>query len=267
MRGIRVRAHAKINPVLRVGEARQDGYHDVWTVYQLIDLHDIVEITSAESTRVLCTDETLSGDSNLASKALRLLSEWIKVPPLRIFIDKRIPIEAGLGGGSSDAAATLWGVNEILDRPLHAIDLVQIAAACGSDVPFLTLRTPRAIGTGRGEQVQPIEADSESPIVLAKPHVGCSTAKMYAKLAVRSGAVPPDDLSLHQNDFDAIAPSESSKLIKMLNGHLCGSGAAVYSQASTAADAISMAHGLQTEGYWADATHTIRKISEAEWIQ
>jgi 4-diphosphocytidyl-2-C-methyl-D-erythritol kinase len=236
-------------------------------LYQLIDLHDLVEITAADSTRIICTDSSLSGDSNLAAKALRMLSEWINVPSLRIFIDKRIPIEAGLGGGSSDAAAVLWAVNEILDRPLHTPDLLQIGAACGSDVPFFIHRSPRAVGTGRGEQIQPIDAEPEVPIVLAKPPVGCSTAKMYADLDVHSGAVPPDDLSFHQNDFDAIAPSESRELIKRMNGHLCGSGSAVYSQAPDTTTAMQMARDLQSAGYWALATNTLQKLTETEWIQ
>jgi 4-diphosphocytidyl-2-C-methyl-D-erythritol kinase len=266
MNTIRIKAHAKINLVLSVGDKRSDGYHSIYTVLQAIELHDNIEISkdSSGSIRVLCTIDELSGERNLAYKALRLLREWVEVPPLRVFIDKNIPIQAGLGGGSSDAAAVLCAVNVMLGRIVPEKDLLDIASACGSDVPFFLLRRATGVATGRGDEVSLFEAPPSFPIVIAKPQVGCDTATMYESLKTKSGAKPPSETFF--NDFDAIAPQESADLISRLGGHLCGSGSAVWSKVADGQQAEQIAAQLRGEGYWAISSRTLESIEEPEWI-
>ncbi|MCW5947369.1 MAG: 4-(cytidine 5'-diphospho)-2-C-methyl-D-erythritol kinase [Fimbriimonadales bacterium] len=266
MNSLRIKAHAKINLVLSVGDRRPDGYHNIYTIFQAVALHDTIEITkeATGSTRVICTIEELSGEANLADKALRLLREWVEVPPIRVFIDKRIPIQAGLGGGSSDAAAVLFAVNVMLDRPVRTKDLFVIASACGSDVPFFLARHATSVGIGRGDELSPLEPIPPIPLIIAKPHVGCDTASMYAALSIRSGAKPPAKESF--NDFDSVAPSESAHLISRLGGHLCGSGSAVWAKATDMLHAESTVMQLIQEGYWAVSTQTIETIEGPEWI-
>lgn len=266
MKSIRIKAHAKINLVLSVGDRRPDGYHNIYTIFQAVALHDTIEISkvTSGSTRVICTIEELSGKANLADKALRLLQEWVEVPPLRVFIDKKIPLQAGLGGGSSDAAAVLYGVNMMLGRSVRTTDLFDIASACGSDVPFFLARHATSVGMGRGDELSPLEPIPPFPLIIAKPHVGCDTASMYAALVNRSGAKPPAKESF--NDFDSVAPSESAHLISRLDGHLCGSGSAVWAKAADMMHAERTVAQLIQEGYWAAATQTIESMEEPEWI-
>lgn len=262
MKGLKIKAHAKINPILRVGELRPDGYHEVWATLRAIELHDTIEITPDSETRLLCTIGELSGESNLAWKALRLLSEWVEIPPVRIFIEKRIPVEAGLGGGSTDAAALLYAINLMIGKPLAPGDLNQIGAVCGSDVPFFLARKPAAIATGRGDRIEFVESPPSEPILIAKPHIGHKTAEMYAKLTTRSGATPPPTPDPH-NDFETIVSRESKLLMERLGAHLTGSGSAVWMRTN---HAEQIAKKLSADGIWATATRTLENIEEPEWI-
>lgn len=128
----RVRAHAKINLALVVGPLRPDGKHEVATVLQRVDLHDDVELEAAASLRVTGFD----GDT-IVAKALRELAATAGVTPAwAVRIEKRIPVAAGLGGGSSDAATAVMLANELLPSPLPFDELDRLAARIGADVPF-----------------------------------------------------------------------------------------------------------------------------------
>lgn len=254
------KAYAKINPYLAVGRLREDGYHDIDTIFQAVELHDIVTIAPADNTRVVCSIEELNNENNLASKALRLCAEVFEFPSLEIRIEKNIPVQAGLGGGSSDAAATLRLLNRLSGGALTR-DLASIALACGSDVPFFLGSSTRARAKGRGELLEPMEPLPPTPLVLAMPPgVYCSTAKAFAML----DASPPKGGA--QNDFERVAPAESVELIARMNAlgadtvGLCGSGSAVYGFLS---DAGCAAKELEESGFWAVATSTITSFGDS----
>ena len=149
-------AYAKINLSLKVLERREDGYHDIETLFQTVSVADTITVRVDDGGRgieVTSDDPSLpAGDENLAGRAARALLDEKKIadsaPRIRICIRKRIPVGAGLGGGSGDAATTLVALNRLLDLRLSAERLESIGATVGSDVPFL-VRGGAAIGRGR----------------------------------------------------------------------------------------------------------------------
>jgi 4-diphosphocytidyl-2-C-methyl-D-erythritol kinase len=165
---IRVEAPAKINLCLRVGEPRSDGFHRVVTVFVALGLADVLEIEPAEATAV----EGFDGDT-LVRGALDLLGET-----QRVRIEKRIPVAAGLGGGSSDAAAVL----RALGVGREPNELYRMARELGSDVPFFLSGLEVALGTGRGDRLTPLlELPRDFGVVLVPDPDGLSTAEVYAR--------------------------------------------------------------------------------------
>ena len=155
---IRIPAFAKINLSLEVIGRRDDGYHEIATILQTIDLADAVTIRQSDSLLVECDQPGLDGERNLVWTAARALAERAGIAPrARISIVKRIPVAAGLGGGSADAAAALRGLNRIWGLDWPASELAAIAAGIGSDVPFL-LYGGTALATGRGDCITPLPA-------------------------------------------------------------------------------------------------------------
>ncbi len=179
-------ASAKINLWLRVTGKRDDGYHEVETRLCPISLADEISLSKRpdKAVKLTCSDATVPTDeSNLALRALRAFesatgtrSGW------DIHLEKRIPHGAGLGGGSSDAAAMLRGLNELGGSPLNAPQLSELAAALGSDVPFF-LQEAVCDAIGRGEKVQPVEFPWRLPIVLIKPSFNIPTPWAYHRWA------------------------------------------------------------------------------------
>ncbi len=174
------RAYAKVNLVLRVGAPRPDGLHPICSLFASLDLADEVLVAPAERDEVVCAG--VEGD-NLATAALSAFREAAadaELPPLRVDIRKRIPVAAGLAGGSADAAAVLRAANEIAGSPLTADGLRGVAARLGSDVPSQV--APRhALVTGVGEVVEPVDLP-EMTLLLAPRSEGLSTAAVYAEL-------------------------------------------------------------------------------------
>ena len=151
-----VLAFAKLNLTLEVLGRRGDGYHEVRTILQTVDLADQLEIRPYPSLRVECDDPALNGEANLAWRAAKALARSRSIQPrASIFIQKRIPVGMGLGGGSSDAAAALIALNQLWGLSLGAEELAQVAAELGSDVPFF-LWGGTALAEGRGERVKPL---------------------------------------------------------------------------------------------------------------
>jgi 4-diphosphocytidyl-2-C-methyl-D-erythritol kinase len=188
MTAVTARVPAKVNLQLAVGPLRADGYHDVVTVYHAVSLFDEVTVAPAERDRVTVTGEgagSVPADgSNLAIRAARALVQALgpgcqDSPGLEIRISKRIPVAAGLAGGSADAAATLVACNELWSGGLSQAQLCEIAAGIGSDVAFALLGGT-AIGMGRGERVTPALAAGTYHWVLAFAAGGLSTAEVYA---------------------------------------------------------------------------------------
>jgi 4-diphosphocytidyl-2-C-methyl-D-erythritol kinase len=184
---VTVRVPAKVNLQLAVGPVRADGYHDVATVYHAVSLFDEVTVAPAEHDSVAVTGEGADnvplGDGNLAARAAGALQALgpgsREATRLAIQISKRIPVAAGLAGGSGDAAATLIACNELWGTGLSQQELCELASGIGSDVAF-GLLGGTAIGIGRGEQVTPVLTSGTFHWVLAFANGGLSTADVYA---------------------------------------------------------------------------------------
>jgi 4-diphosphocytidyl-2-C-methyl-D-erythritol kinase len=184
---IRCVAPAKVNLFLEVLGKRADGFHEIATLMLAIDLCDTLDFSPAAdgSLSLTCDDPALPvGPDNLVLKAAsRLRTEFACTAGATIRLTKRIPWGAGLGGGSSDAAATLEGLNELWRLAASRADLARIGAELGSDVPFF-LNGPAAWCTGRGEMVSPMPVGRSLDLVLVKPAEGLATADVYRKLRV-----------------------------------------------------------------------------------
>lgn len=180
-----LRANCKINLGLDVLRRRDDGYHDLETVmYPVHDLCDEVEVTrtAAAGADFRATGITIDCDpaDNLCLKAFRLMQARYGVDGVAIRLEKRIPFGAGLGGGSSDATAVILAIDELFALRLSEAELIDCAAALGSDTAFFVRNTPQ-LCTGRGEVMQPAPVDlSGWTIVLIKPDEGVSTREAYA---------------------------------------------------------------------------------------
>jgi 4-diphosphocytidyl-2-C-methyl-D-erythritol kinase len=179
---LRLRAPAKLNLYLRVLGRRADGYHEIETVFERINLADELTVESAPSgISLTCDEPTLScGLDNLVVRAALLLHEFSGTAQgARIHLMKRIPIAAGLGGGSSDAAATLIGLNDLWDLGLSRNELLPLAARLGSDVPFFLLPAPFAVGRGRGDVCEAVPHTRRLCHVLVIPDAQLSTKEIY----------------------------------------------------------------------------------------
>lgn len=191
---VHVKAPAKINLTLDVLGKRDDGYHEVEMVMTTVDLADRIEITDKKenSISILSHNRFVPDDErNLAYKAASLLKQKFKIQTgVNIKIEKNIPVAAGLAGGSSDAAATLKGLNQLWNLSLTIDELAQIGAEIGSDVSFCVYGGT-ALAKGRGEIIQPLPAPPKCWVILAKPSIGVSTSEVYGKLNL-SRLVHPD---------------------------------------------------------------------------
>jgi 4-diphosphocytidyl-2-C-methyl-D-erythritol kinase len=199
---VTVRVPAKVNLQLSVGPRRDDGYHDLMTVFHSVSLFDEVTVRPADRASVRVTGQDASqvptGRTNLAARAARALAAAVKrrQSGVQIEIRKRIPIAAGLAGGSADAAATLVACNELWQAGLTQAELSEIAAGLGSDVPFALLGGT-AIGQGRGERLTAALAAGTYHWVLAFATGGLSTPDVYAACDRLRDAAPvaPPELS------------------------------------------------------------------------
>lgn len=176
------RASAKVNLSLRVLRRCDDGFHEIETVMAPITLSDSLEIDAARDFHFRCNDSSLStGEDNLVVRAARLFFAQTKMPAnVSLNLQKRIPHGAGLGGGSSDAAATLRGLNKLFATNLPAEILQELAAELGSDVPFF-LEERAAVCRGRGEQIEPVQLPTRFPLLLLKPGFSVPTPWAYSR--------------------------------------------------------------------------------------
>jgi 4-diphosphocytidyl-2-C-methyl-D-erythritol kinase len=239
----RAPAPAKINLALVVGPPRDDGRHEVLTVLQRIDLVDRIELHEAAELSV----DGFAGDT-LVRTSLRELAAAAGVDPRwRVRIEKKIPVAAGLGGGSSDAATALRLANETLPEPLAQDELQRIAAGLGSDVPFFLVDGPQ-LGTGDGSELAPVEIPQDFWVVVLLPNgaVKTSTADVYAAFDARKDVAgfaerrqtlldglahverPRDLAALPPNDLASSPLADEMKAAGAFRADVSGAGPALY---------------------------------------
>ncbi len=181
MQGMEELAHAKVNLFLRVLRRREDGFHEIETSIAPITLCDSLEIELANKFEFHCDEPNLAGEDNLVVRATRLsFSETNREPKVRLTLRKEIPHGAGLGGGSSDAAAALRGLNRFFDAGLSRERLSTLGAQLGSDISFF-LNETAAICRGRGEIVTPTALPEPLSLLLLKPEFGVPSSWAYSR--------------------------------------------------------------------------------------
>ena len=291
---VHARAPGKINVFFEVGEVQPDGYHDVASVFQAVSLYE--DVWASIDDRFSATVEGADGidvsgvpldDTNLAVRAARLIAREIGYEGgIRLHIRKGVPVAGGMGGGSADAAATLVAVNELLDGRLTTLELQEIGAELGADVPFAVLGGT-AIGTGRGDELTPALARGRFEWVMCLHSGGLSTPAVYAELdreraevAIRPVAVPPavdpavlqalragdagDLANVIRNDLQRPACTLVPELDQVMfdgDAHgawaafVSGSGPTVVFLAEDADEAEDLAERLSHSGYTALRAH------------
>lgn len=193
-------AYAKLNLTLDVLGKREDGYHDLQSVMQTISVRDDIEIDvgTGKPWVLKCDKEGVPTDeSNLAWKAAKIYLDAMKKDPdgLEIRITKRIPSQAGMGGGSADAAAVLRALNRHYGEPLSIFALAELGAQVGSDVPFCTI-CGTAMVEGRGERIRKLPDMPDCVFVICKPDFSASTPELYKKLDETVIAKHPDNRAM-----------------------------------------------------------------------
>lgn len=297
-REVEVAAPGKINLILRVLDRRPDGYHNLWSVMQTIDLADTVvveEENGAPGIRLSCEGADLpAGSQNLAYRAAELvLARLGQDRGIRLNVRKRLPVAAGVGGGSSDAAATIRALSTLFGTGWSREKMAAIGREIGSDVPFF-FYGPTALVEGRGDRVSPIQLDGEGWLVLVNPGGPIATAWAYAKLAgSRSKRTAPpfcppllltgsgvegvpavrweELLALMGNDFGPVMEQEYPVLreLRLLlldcgaqAAVLAGSGSTVWGVFPSEVAAKSAAEGLgRRPGWRVWVTRTQRSVS------
>lgn len=270
------KAYAKVNLTLQVGSRRPDGYHAVMSVMQRISLWDTVTVErgTGRDTLLCSVPVTENVDDNLCMKATRAFfaETGTKSDGVTITLEKHIPVQAGLGGGSSDAAAVLRALRTLYAPDISDGRLETLAARLGSDVPFF-IRGGTQLATGRGEVVSPLPQLAAGWFVVVKPDEGYSTAEMYRRLdepgsmlvrnsrymqdAVAANNVHAVAVELH-NSFERVVPKDSSlRTIKdalraqgALGTLLSGSGSAVFGLFDDQSAAAAAAEALKKTWPW-----------------
>ena len=182
MKGITRKAYAKLNLFLNIKNKREDGFHEIETIFERISLFDTVDIcTNEEKSIVLtCSNTKLENNENLCYKAAELFLNKTELEEgVTIHLDKNIPIGSGLGGASSDAAAVLLGLNDLLKTDLSKQELYMLGAQIGSDVNFFISEERFAIGVGRGEEITPIKSDKILNHILLLGHEEMLTKTVF----------------------------------------------------------------------------------------
>jgi len=279
-RRVRVSACAKINLSLGVGRARADGYHQVRTVLQAIDLADTLTFVARPGPfTIVCKEPGVPTDSrNLIWKAaleLARVTDRTSVDGVEVRLQKRIPAQAGLGGGSADAAAALRALSMLWNLKLDAAALAPIARQIGADVPFFLLGGA-AYGSGRGDDLLPLADIRPFHVVIAKPDFGVATAAAYGWFdedgagqdAPRSLAAWPETLLSVRNDLEPPVTrrhSEVAELVAQLEqagaaaAAMSGSGSAVFGLFTTPQAAQRAGKALAAPGIQVLRAKTLRR--------
>lgn len=279
-----VRAPAKVNLCLAVIARLPDGYHRVETVLQAVSLWDDVVLRPARGISLTCNHPDIpTGDDNLCHRAAVLLRQCVPSgrtrPGVAITLRKRVPAQAGLGGGSSDAAATLVGLNRLWDLRFRREELSGMAAEIGADVPFF-LRGGTALGRDRGQMLTRLAVAPVLDLVLARRGPGVPTAWAYVRChptgdegsskrmirAVTEGSRTAIAAAL-RNDLEAAVLPERADIAELKQAMLdcgalgvlmCGSGSAVFGLFAGRDSAQETAAAMDKNGVWARAVRSIR---------
>lgn len=224
-RQVAVEAPAKVNLTLDIKGKRQDGYHELETVMHQISLVDRITITAIpEGIEVLSNcSELPAGEMNLAYKAAQaVLTQYPGQGGVSIYIDKNIPLGAGLAGGSTDAAAVLKGINSLYNLNLSRQQLMAMGEEIGSDVPFC-LQGGTALARGRGEILEPLPPNLQLHMVLVKPRFSVATAEVYRQFDMAKVTNPPDTRAFlegwHHCDMIGICQSMENVLETVTAAH------------------------------------------------
>lgn len=265
-------AYGKINLYLDVLNRREDGYHNIKSVMQTVSLYDTVTITEAEEVFMTCSDPTLTcGKDNLCLKAARAFFAAYGSGGCHIHLEKTLPRQAGMGGGSADGAAVLRGLNRLYGEPFSAEKLCAIGAKIGADIPFCVLGQGAALAEGIGERLSPFPSLPACHLVIVGGTSKVSTPKAYGILdtlsAVRQGnfdafaaAMEAGDLTVIgktlYNRFEDAVPA-CCPVIELLcqegacGARMTGSGATVFGLFADAAEAEAVCLVLRRAGYTA----------------
>lgn len=285
---VRVPSFAKINWMLEVLGTRPDGYHEVRTVLQTIDLTDVLDVERTEGEiEVFCAHpEVPEGEANLVFRAAHLLrrAKGVKAGA-RIRIEKRIPVAAGLGGGSSNAAIALLALARLWGVALEVGEQLELGCALGSDVPFFLLGGT-ALGIGRGDEVYPLPEVRADLLVLANPGFLIPTAWAYRQLtkrgivgnisvcsrvwhrAVREGEPPSLSEIVGRNVFEEIVRERYPELARGLDRMresgavavgLSGSGPTIFGVFDSESAAVRAEVAFATLGWWRARTRTVSR--------
>lgn len=224
---VTVRVPGKVNLYLEVGDLREDGYHELATVFHAVSLFDEVTVTTADLLSVEVTGEGADAlptdENNLAWQAAMLMAEYVgRAPDVAIAIQKSIPVAGGMAGGSADAAAVLVAMNELWELGVPRRDLHTLAARLGSDVPF-ALHGGTALGTGRGEKLTTVLARDTFHWVLAFASGGLSTATVFGeidRLRAQDERRLPPRLESPEAVLSALASGDPAQLAPLLGNDL-----------------------------------------------
>ena len=271
---ITIRAHAKINLTLEVLGKYEDGYHQIASVMQMIGLHDTISLQSMDNIELSCNIPVLNSSENLVMKAAHILQEATGCTKgAYIYLEKQIPLASGLGGGSSDAAAALKGLNELWETNLSIEYLRDIASRLGSDVTFF-LGERTSLIEGRGEIVTPLPLFPKTWLVLLKPSVDIpnKTQKMYSALKPHNftegqfskrmvdllNQNADIDSSMCYNTFEEVAFSYTPQLAEYRQAllgagatavHLTGAGPTLFAMVCSESKGMDICRNLDGEKY------------------
>jgi 4-diphosphocytidyl-2-C-methyl-D-erythritol kinase len=284
MASLHVKSYAKINWTLDVLFKREDGFHELRTIYQTVSLHDRLRISETSgAVEIGCDDSRVPTDeTNLAHKAATLLrrAKGVKAGA-RIEIEKRVPVAGGLGGGSSNAGAVLLALARLWKVEIAERELVEIAVSLGSDVPFF-LTGGTALGVGRGEEVYAIEQAVCDHLLLVNPGFAVSTAAAYGKLSrltmAQSLRIIPFTLfaakAIHElplaasNDLEQVVSAAhpeiaevKERLLSLGAQHalMSGSGATVFGVFDNSEASERAQSEMRALGYWAECARAINR--------
>lgn len=211
MERMQKKAYAKINPVLDVLRRREDGYHELRMIMQTVNIYDTLELVKSESgIRLTCDTGLLPcDDGNIVYRAARLMQETFSLKEgIEIHLTKKIPMAAGMAGGSADAAATLHGMNELFDLKLTPEKLCELGVKLGADVPYCIMGGTM-LAEGIGEKLTALPPMPECRLVVAKPDFDVSTKYVYENLHANSLKEHPDVdgmiAAIRANDLEAVA--------------------------------------------------------------